>query len=154
MKEESAALPVKQEQDDSILASKPIPRPNLEANKIEEVYTIATLVPAGDMRTLAVKEWQDAVRSGEEVKLSSRFVASRLQSVVGREDVQALKALKYLLLLLEFNSALAGTRSGGKKVPIKDKLREKLSGWPDSLIENVRRRFADGGYVLIPGLTT
>lgn len=147
VKEATDALPVKEEQQDSILASKPIPHPNLEAQKIEDVYRITTLVPPGDMRALAVKEWQDAVKSNTEVKLSSRFIANRLQAVVARDDVQALKALKYLHLLLEFNSALAIGRGGGKKVPMKEKLREKMAAWPETLIENVRRRFAEGGYV-------
>lgn len=143
VKEASENLPVKEEQQSSILASKPIPRPNLEADKIENVYPITKLVPPADMRTLAVKDWQDAVKAHQEVKLTSRFVASRLQSVAGREDVQALKALKYLLLLLEFNGALSVARSG-KKVPQRDKLKEKLAAWPEALVDNVRRRFADG----------
>lgn len=145
VKDASENLPVKDEVQSSLLAAKPIPKPNLDADKIENVYPVARLVPPADMRTLAVKDWQDAVKAGEEVKLSSRFVASRLQNVVGREDVQMLKALKYLLLLLEFNGALVGGRT--KKVPQKDKLREKLSAWPEALVENVRRRFADGGDV-------
>jgi len=147
VKEASEALPVKQEQQNMILASKPIPQPNLEAQKIEDVYGVTTLVPASDMRALAVKEWQDAVNSSTEVKLSSRFIANRLQAIVARDDVQALKALKYLHLLLEFNSALSPGRGGGKKVPMKDKLREKMAAWPETLVENVRRRFAEGGYV-------
>ena len=149
IKEATESLPIKEEQQDSILASKPIPRPNLQAEKIEEVYPLSLLVPQADMRSLAVKEWQEAVEAKEEVKLSSRYVASRLQAVVARDDVQVLKALKYLLLLLEFNGTLRPGR-GGAKIPPKDQLKVKLAGWPDSLIESVRRRFADGGYVSVP----
>jgi len=147
VKEASNALPVRDEQQGSILAAKPIPKANLDASTVEDVYPLSRLVPPVDVRTLAVKDWQDAVKQGLEVKLGSRFVANRLQAVVAREDVQTLKALKYLLLLLDFYGALGSGRGAGKKVPMKDKLREKLAAWPENMVENVRRRFAEGGYV-------
>ena len=147
MKEASDALPVKEEQQESILESKPIPTPDLTAEKLEDVYDLKKLVPPGEMRNLAVKEWQDAVNAGQEVQLSSRFVAKRLRAVVSTEDVQKLKILKYLLLLLDFNSALQVGRGGGKKVPAKDKIMVKMSGWSEAMVESVRRRFAEGGSV-------
>lgn len=145
VKDASAAMPEKQELRDSILASKPIPRPNLHAQKIEDAYPLAILVPSAEMRALAVKDWQDAVESGEPVQTSSRFVARRLAAVTKTEDVPKLKALKYLLLLLEFYGALQPGR-GGKKVPPKDKLKLKLPDWPDALVDSVRRRFAESKY--------
>lgn len=146
VKDASAAMPAKEELQDSILASKPIPKPNLQAQKVEEAYPLSTLVPSGEMRALAVKDWQDAVESNTDVKTSSRFVASRLSNIVKSEDVPKLKALKYLLLLIDFLNALQPGR-GGKKVPQKDKLKAKMSAWPDALIDSVRRRFADSKYV-------
>ncbi|KAL1296512.1 hypothetical protein AAFC00_000021 [Neodothiora populina] len=140
--EASAAMPERQELQDSILASKPIPRPNLHAQKIEDAYPLSVLVPSGEMRALAVKDWQDAVEANEDVKTSSRFVANRLRSIVKSEDVAKLKALRYLLLLLDFYNSLQPSR-GGKKVPIKDKLKAKMPEWSDALIDAARRRFAD-----------
>lgn len=148
VKEASDALPAREAMQDEILASKPIPKPNLRATEVENVYPIGSLVPAGDMRNLAVKEWQDAAAAGEDIKLTSRYVAHRLQPIAMRDDVQRLKALKYLLLLLDFNTALKPNR-GGKKVPPKDQLRDKLTAWPESLIESVRRRFSDNKYVYL-----
>lgn len=139
----SASMPDKKDLQDEILAAKPIPRPNLRATEVEDAYPLAVLVPSGEMRALAVKDWQDAVEKGEDVKTGSRFVASRLQRVVKSEDVPKLKALRYLLLLLDFHNALIPGR-GGKKVPIKDKLKLKMPEWNDTLIDAVRRRFADG----------
>lgn len=140
--EASAAMPEKQELQDTILASKPIPRPNLRAQTVEEAYPLSVLVPSGEMRALAVKDWQDAVENNEDVKTSSRFVANRLRNVVKSEDVPRLKALRYLLLLLDFYNALQPGR-GGKKVPQKDKLKVKMPDWSDALIDAARRRFAE-----------
>lgn len=148
VKEASDALPAQKELQDSVLAAKPIPRPNLDATKVEDVYPLSVLVPPSEMRNLAVKEWQDAGRANENVKLTSRFVASRLQPLAARDDVEMLKALKYLYLLLEFNAALkVGGRSGGKKIPLKDQMKVKMEAWPDALVDGVRRRFADGRYM-------
>ncbi|TIA58617.1 RNA polymerase I associated factor, A49-like protein [Aureobasidium pullulans] len=142
VKEASDAMPAKQAQQEEILASKPIPKPNLNATEAENVYPIGTLVPVADMKALTVKEWQDTVAAGEDVKLTSRFVAHRIAAIATRDDVQRLKALKYLMLLIEFNLALKQGR-GGKKVPPRDQLRQKLAEWPETLIESVRRKFSD-----------
>jgi len=147
VKDASAAMPEKQDLQDEILSSKPIPRPNLNAQSVEDAYPLSTLVPAGEMRALAVKDWQDAVEAGENVKCGSRFVAHRLHWVAKSEDVPKLKALKYMLLLIDFHNALQHGR-GGKKVPQKEKLQAKMTGWTDGLIDSVRRRFADSKYVL------
>jgi len=101
------------------------------------------------MHNLTVKEWQDTIQQNKEIKLSSRFVANRVARIAGGDDVQKLKALKYLLLLIEFNGSLKVGRKGAKMVPMKDQLKTKLSNWPDALVENVRRRFADGGYAIL-----
>jgi len=139
----STALPVKDERDDAILQSKPIPRPNLTTDKAEEVYSYDVLIPVADSRAQTVKEWQDEVKAGREVSLSSRFVANRLVNVVEKANIQTLKALKYLLLLTEFYGTLQ-PKKGGLRLPKKDELKDKLSNWSDSAIDSVRRRFADG----------
>ncbi|KAG9512046.1 RNA polymerase I associated factor, A49-like protein, partial [Aureobasidium melanogenum] len=141
VKEASDAMPAKQAQQEEILANKPIPKPNLNATEVENVYPIGMLIPAADMRNLTVKEWQDS--NGEDLKLSSRYVAHRVSAIAVRDDVQRLKALKYLMLLIEFNLALKPAGKAGKKVPQKDQLRSKLQDWPETLIESVRRRFSD-----------
>ncbi|GAM86873.1 hypothetical protein ANO11243_048930 [Dothideomycetidae sp. 11243] len=143
----SSALPDKIEREAEILKSKPIPQPNLETEKIEEVYAIDKLVPSGDMRAMVVKEWQDKIKEGTAIEFTSRFVANRVQALAKMEDVTKLKALKYMLLLLDFTAALKPAGKAGKKVPQRDELKEKLAMWPETSVEHVRRRFADGGEV-------
>ncbi|KAF2226122.1 RNA polymerase I associated factor, A49-like protein [Elsinoe ampelina] len=140
----ATAAPAKSERDDEILKAKPIPKPNLEAESPEKVYPITQMIHPGDLRSLTVKDWQDKVKAGTEVQLSSRFVAHRLQKVVAKDNIQMLKALKYLLLLLEFVGVLKPGRSG-RKVPQNDQLKSQLSSWPETLVDNVRRKFAQGG---------
>lgn len=154
VKEASDALPARQDMQDTVLAAKPIPKPDLAAAAVEDVYPITVLVPAAEMRNLAVKEWQDAVAAGEDVKLNYRYVAHRLETVTNSEDVPKLKALRYMMLLLDFNAALQPSRGAGKKLPIKDRMKDKMSAWPDTLIDSVRRRFAEGRYVSYISMTS
>lgn len=141
MKDED--LPSKQDEQDASLAAKPIPRPNLQAEAVDEVYPLSTLIPESDMRLLPAKDWQDAIAANEEVNFSYRFPAFRLRKDGNKDDVLKLKALRYMLLLLEFHAALSPAKGGaGKKVPKKEILQKKLSDWPEALIDSVRRRFA------------
>ena len=125
------------------LASKPIPKPNLAAENIEDVYPFSTLVPPAEARMLDITSWQAETQKGNAVNFAHRFPAYRLNHLVQTDQTQRLKALKYLHLLLSFHDALP-TSSGrtGKKVPKKDVLVQKLSAFPEALVSLVRKRFA------------
>ena len=138
----SANVPLKEEVDQAQLEAKPIPRPNLSADTVDQVYKFSTLIPPSEARLVPVKDWQDAAQSEEAVMLSHRFPANRLAAVGKSEDTQRLQALRYLTLLLEFHDALQNAGKSGKKVPKKDQLSEKLAHWPTPLVDAVRRRFA------------
>jgi DNA-directed RNA polymerase I subunit RPA49 len=125
------------------LESKPIPRPNLAAEEVEEVYPFNTLVPPADARMLDVSEWQEKAQNEEKVNFQHRFIAYRMNSLSLSDEIDRLKALRYLQLLLEFHSALAPAGKTGKKVPKKDVLARRLAAWPDTLVSSVRRRFAN-----------
>ncbi|TKA63253.1 hypothetical protein B0A55_11597 [Friedmanniomyces simplex] len=151
------ATPQKQSTDaEDLLASKPIPRPNLSAETVEDVYPFHSLIPASDARLIPVKDWQTAARDEEAVLLSHRFPAFRLTPIGQGHDVLKLQALRYLALLLAFHDALTGGGRNGKKVPKKDVLLKKLGPvkeiWPEALIESVRLRFASpaSGHTELP----
>ncbi|KAK0250252.1 hypothetical protein B0A54_01466 [Friedmanniomyces endolithicus] len=152
----AAATPQKQDADEDLLASKPIPRPNLSAATVEDVYPFHTLIPASDARLIPIKDWQDAARNNEEVMLGHRFPAFHLTPIGKGDDVLKLQALRYLALLLAFHDALTGGGRNGKKVPKKDVLLKKLGPvqeiWPEALIESVRLRFASpaSGHTELP----
>jgi DNA-directed RNA polymerase I subunit RPA49 len=128
---------------EAALAAKPIPKPNMAAESVEEVYPLSTLIPPGDLRLVLVKEWQDKARAEEAILVNNRFSATRLGPIGKGDDVDKLKALRYLNLLLDFNASLGAAGRAGKKVPKKDVLSQKLSDYPDNLVDSVRRRFSE-----------
>ncbi|KAI9849783.1 MAG: DNA-directed RNA polymerase I subunit rpa49 [Thelocarpon superellum] len=125
---------------------KPRPRANLEAEQLSDVYPIEVLVGLDEMKSLSVKEWEDAARTNTAIAISSRYVSRRVQRIASKGDVKMLKVLRYLLLLIDFFSALKRVGKDGKKLPQRDDLRTALDA-PDHLIDGIRRRFADGGKI-------
>ncbi|KAK5166075.1 DNA-directed RNA polymerase I subunit rpa49 [Saxophila tyrrhenica] len=135
--------PTEEQAAETALASKPIPKPNLAAENVEEVYAYETLLPPSDARLVNIKDWQEKTKNEEDIKFTHRFPAARVQALGTSDQILKLKALKYLQLLLEFHDALPSGGRNGKKVPKKDVLSKRLSAWPDSLVNSVRRRFAN-----------
>ena len=131
------------EQLKASLASKPIPRPNLETGNVEDVYPFNVLLPQSDSRLVSIKDWQEKAQAEEEMELSHRVPAFRVAATGKSGDTLRLKALRYLNLLLQFHDALQNASRSGKKVPKKDVLQQKLSSWPEPLVDSVRRRFAN-----------
>lgn len=140
-----SALPTLSEQDQlaDLLASKPIPKPNLTPSTVEDVYPFDVLIPPRDARLIAIKDWQDNARNEVAMQFSHRFPAFRVGALGRTDDVLRLKALRYLDLLLRFHDILQNAGKAGKKVPKKEVLQTKLSDWPDQLVDSVRRRFAN-----------
>lgn len=140
--------PKKAEAEADNLASKPIPKPNLAAESVEDVYTFNTLIPQNDARLVPVKEWQDKIRDEEDIRFNHRCIAIRLKALATSDNILKLKALAYLSLLLEFHDSLQNAHRGTKKVPKKDVLSKKLALWPEALVDSVRRRFSNADHEL------
>ena len=128
---------------EAALASKPIPKPNLAAATVEEVYPLDTLMPPQDARLVAIKEWEENTKADIEMTLNRRFVSNRVQELGKREDTLRLKALGYLNVLLDFHAALTNLGKTGKKVPRREVMDRKLASWPEPLVSSVRKRFAN-----------
>lgn len=140
-----SALPTlnEQEQKEAAVASKPIPKPELAAKNVEDVYPFDTLLPQPESRLVAIKDWQDTVRAEEAIEFTHRYPALRVIPLAKGDDVLRLKALCYLTLLLQFHDVLVSAGRAGKKVPRKETLKQKLSSWPEALVDRVRVRFSD-----------
>ena len=126
--------------------AKPRPKANLDATTPKEVYTIEDLVGGKEtLRMVGGKDWVDTIASGGEIRVKSRFVASRVSAVIKAGDFKKLKGLRYLLLLIEWYQALKpATKGGGKnsmKIPKEPELSEALPNWNQSLLSSVSRRF-------------
>ncbi|KAI9807361.1 MAG: DNA-directed RNA polymerase I subunit rpa49 [Piccolia ochrophora] len=124
--------------------SKPRPRANLDATKVEDVYPLESLVSSEEMRALMVKEWQDAAKAEEPITTKSLFVSNRVQRIGSKDDVRMLKVLRYYLLLLEFYQAMATKTKKEHKISKRDELRKAL-GVQDFLIEGLMRTFTKTG---------
>ncbi|EEH16590.1 hypothetical protein PABG_06677 [Paracoccidioides brasiliensis Pb03] len=160
-----------------IQAVKPLPQPNLSATHPSDVYAIETLVPNGlaTLRTMHVKDWQDAIEAGEPVLSSSRFVAHRVEHVVRSRNKTMLQLLRFIMILIELSRSLKPSRGAGpatpgaagtKKLLPREDLRRILSGippskgaaaaptdprtplLPDSFLDALRRKFVPQGSFL------
>lgn len=140
-----SALPTlnEKEQMEAELASKPIPRPNMEAKEVKDVYAFDTLIPPDHFNLINIKEWQSSAKAEQNINFTLRYPALRVAKLAKTDEIVRLKALGYLTLLLEFNNALQHAGKAGKKVPQKNKLSQKLSAWPQALVDKVRIRFSD-----------
>lgn len=131
------------EQIEAELASKPIPKPNLQAEEAKDVYNFDTLIPADHAALITMKEWREAATKGQEINFSHRYPARRVRRLGKSDEILRLKALRYITLLLQFNDALQPAGKEGKKVPPKDRLSKTLAEWPQQLVDKVRVRFSD-----------
>ena len=146
MPQSAAGTKNKAEQLEETLSVKPIPKPNLSADNVEDVYAFDILVPPNDARQISVKELREkaeALGESETPDFKHSYTDDRLRRIVQTEDVHRLKALSYLTLLLDFHNALQPAGRSGKKVPKKDTFQRKLSSWPEGLVASVSKRFSN-----------
>lgn len=127
--------------------AKPVPRANLEAEDIEDVYDPKDIIGGEILNLVPIREWQEKAKHKESIQLSSRFVASRINAIALNEEAGTrLRVLRYLYFLLVFYlSTKPGREKGTRQVPPRDKLKEFLEPAPEAVIENIRRKFSDGG---------
>lgn len=142
-------MPTREEMQNTVDEGKPRPTPNRNAETPADVYPLEDLVGLANLRLLTVKEWQDKVESGEDIVTKSRFVSARVRHVVQGGDVQKLKTVRYLLLLLEWSRSLKPGTKGGKRVPTKEELKTAIEGVGSELLNGVEKKFAEGTYVYL-----
>ncbi|WQF75453.1 Putative RNA polymerase I associated factor, A49 [Colletotrichum destructivum] len=126
--------------------AKPVPRPNLEAEVIQDVYDPDEFIGREILAAVPVKDWIDPAKNGEEILCYSRHVASRVKKVADSGSVAKMRLLRYFYFLFTFYiMAAPGKQRGTKRVPPRDKLKERMSPAPQVVIEQIRRKFSDGG---------
>jgi DNA-directed RNA polymerase I subunit RPA49 len=127
--------------------AKPIPKPRLDAKEIQDVYVPEEIIGADILNLVPVREWQEKVQHKEGIQTCSRFVAARVNKVAGSDDtLTELRVLRYLSFVLAmFLNTQPGAQRGTRKLPAREKLREVLAPAPEAVVENLRRKFSDGG---------
>src|SRR5690606_2791087 len=79
--EASADMATREELQVALDAMRPIPKPNLDATEIQDVYDPLDIIGPEILNTIRVTDWQEACANGEGVQLPSKYVASRLNAV-------------------------------------------------------------------------
>lgn len=142
------SLHVQEEMKQTAEKAKPGPKPHLSAETPAEVYPLEELVGIDVLPILTVRDWQEKVRAGEDIVTKSRYVSGRVREVVKSGNVREIKALKYLLLLVEWYQCLKPSKQrGAKELPPRDVLATSMHGTSEQLRESIRVRFAQGKYV-------
>ncbi|PTB67846.1 hypothetical protein BBK36DRAFT_1134737 [Trichoderma citrinoviride] len=127
--------------------AKPVPKANLDADEIYDVYRPEELIGADILNLVPIREWQEKAKHGESIQFRSRYVVSRVQAIASNESAEMrLRVLRYLsIVLLFYLYSKPGRQRGTRQVPPRDKLRELLAPAPEAVIENIRRKFSDAG---------
>ncbi|KAL6703117.1 DNA-directed RNA polymerase I subunit rpa49 [Coniothyrium glycines] len=141
----SVPMPTKADLLAAVDSSKPRPTPNLAAEYPKDVYTTDNVVGSELMTMLEVKDWVAAAEAGTGISVHSSYVAKRMNILARNKQYQKLRVLRFILLCINFNSALLGQGGGSKpkKIPMKGKL-EVLMGddVPAGCVLAIRRKFA------------
>ncbi|MCJ1320221.1 DNA-directed RNA polymerase I subunit rpa49 [Xylographa vitiligo] len=146
MSQTSGPAATREELQAEIDGAKPRPKPNMEAETPAEVYKIEDLVGASSLQALKVRDWQSAVEANKDVQTSSKYVSRRLVKVVSSKNIMRLKALRYVLLLLDWYSCLKPGMKGMKKLPQREDITKAVGGEiTGSMLESLRKRFAPDG---------
>lgn len=135
---------IKQAVDDA----RPGPKPNMEAATVAEVYPLEEVVGLDTLRVMAVRDWQDKVKQGDDILTKSRYVSGRVRDVVKSEQVRRIKALKYLLLLVEWYHCFKPGLKGVKKLGPRKVVEETMKGTSEEIRNGIRDRFAEGKYAI------
>lgn len=116
----------------------------MQAETPAEVYPVEQLVGGVNvLRNMNVKGWIDKTNAGLDVQTRSLFLSKRLKRVVDSGDVKRLRALRYLLLLVEWFKALKVMPKGGRKVPKVEDMGAMVEEWGSETVAGIARRFAD-----------
>ncbi len=145
MAESTFSMPTRDEMQAEIDEGKPRPKPNMEASTVAEVYPLEQLVGGETVLAgMGVKDWIDTIKAGGDVQIKSRFVARRLRAIVESGHVKQVKALRYLLLLIEWFTGLKPGPKSARKVPKLEEMGPLVGIYGSETVLNLARRFADG----------
>ncbi|KAF2750075.1 RNA polymerase I associated factor, A49-like protein [Sporormia fimetaria CBS 119925] len=143
MASKTSAMPTKADVAAAIDDSKPRPTANRNAEHPGDVYSVDSIVGKDVLISIPVKDWVTASEAGQPVKVHSQYVAKRIMKLVRAKEIQKLKVLRFMLLCINFNSALKQRGKGAKVIPPKDKLMAEMGeNAPAPVVDAIRRRFA------------
>lgn len=140
-------MATKEELQAAVDEAKPVPKANMDALDIHDVYDPKVIIGADVLNLVPIREWQEKVRHEEGIQTASRFVAARVNAIASNDDaVTRLRVLRYFNFVLMFYlSSKPGRQRGTRQILPRDKLRDVLSPAPEAVVESIRRKFSDAG---------
>lgn len=126
------------------LDTRPIPPPNKDALRPEDVYDLADVINNDEWEALWVREWE----KGEVAGVRSSYVRTRVtrlhaareaQTAASKSHLKNLKILKYVAHLIEFYQFQSRVHG---RLPAMERAKKAL-GIDQVLVENFFERFAD-----------
>ena len=144
--EAGAKMATREELQATVDASKPVPRANLEAEDIQDVYDPVALIGRDTLNSIPYKDWQESVESGEGINVSSRYVASRINDVArGPNRASRLRLLRYVYYLVVFYAS--ATRKGRTRKAARKKDFIELSGASPQVASQIHNKFTERGEI-------
>ena len=127
--------------------AKPVPKANLDAQDIEDVYDPKAIIGADILKLVPIREWQEKAKAGEGVKTNSKYVANHLNHIATNENATLrLRVLRYMSFVhAMYLNSKPGKQRGTRQLPPRDKMREILAPAPEAVVESIRRKFTDAG---------
>ncbi|KAL2753314.1 hypothetical protein ACRALDRAFT_1083033 [Sodiomyces alcalophilus JCM 7366] len=143
----TSSMATREQLQAAIDESKPVPPANLEADEVADVYDPNVFIGAEILKAVPVRDWHEAVQRNDDIQVMSRFVARRVQAM-GQQDraLEKLRLLRYLyFLIVFFLHTKEGRQRGTRRIPPKEVMARNLAPAPQAVVENIRRKFSDGG---------
>jgi len=143
-------MSTREELQQAIAASRPVPPANLEALTIRGVYDPERLVGKELLSSIPIQDWIESAQAGDEILLSSRFVAPRINPLALRaaDDAGAardLRLLRYLSFLITMWQTSSSHGTKPRRLARRAHLNRSLAPAPDAVVHALVKTFSDGG---------
>lgn len=116
-------------------SNSPIPKPNVDATNVEDIYPIKTIIPAKDWSYIRVQSIFTDSDPIKQFPSSPEFIKQQLSSIIEHQNLEKLQILYYASLLFAIYSNRRGVSS-------KDQLMNKLDPKPsEALIDTILGNF-------------
>lgn len=147
MASSAAAIPTREMHQTAVDDAKPRPKPHLEVATTPEIYPLNELIPPKIMNALSVQDWLDLATEKQGIELTSRYVAKTIGTLDASKDETKFKILRFMYAMLEFFNACRVLKRGGRKLPQRDELVEKMQGADvtDAVVTYIRTTFSEKG---------
>ncbi|PHH62696.1 hypothetical protein CDD81_6765 [Ophiocordyceps australis] len=141
----TSGMATREELQAAVTEAKPIPRANLEASSIEQVYAPEDIIGRDILDQVPIRQWQEKAAQEEGIQTTSRFVAARVNALAtDASAVDRLRVLRYLEFMLKMFRSSREQR-GTYKLPSAEKLRDLLSPAPEPVLRSIRHQFSEKG---------